>query len=142
MRVRDLCSSPAISEPVSGIAWKMNQSDVSSVIVIDAARHPVGIVTVRDLAVRVVGQGRQPTTPVNDLMTRSPAVISMDADVGEALTLMRQNAGRTLPVVDDRGVLQGVIAFDDILLQELSRSAIAHGVLVEQLKVEHQSVAV
>jgi CBS domain-containing protein len=89
---------------------------VGMLLVLDQGRRPVGVVTDRDLALRVIGDGRDPgSVTVGDVMTRSPKTVSEIAAVEDALALMRTHAVRRLPVVSPQGDLVGVVSLDDIL---------------------------
>lgn len=120
MTVGMICSRSADTafseDSVQTAAQRMHDRNVGTLIVVTAGNEPIGMVTDRDLALRVIGQARDPlTTTVGDVMTRSPRTIRDDADVDEALRLMRAGACRRLPVVDRSGVLAGLISLDDVL---------------------------
>jgi CBS domain-containing protein len=112
-------------------ARRMARKHVGALIVIDGKRRPVGIVTDRDLTMLVLARGRPgKTTLVEQVMTREPATIHVEAGIADATALMREHGVRRLPVVDARGVLFGIVSFDDILSllgEELSSLAIALG---------------
>lgn len=120
MTVATICSHSVdtafSNDTVQVAAQRMHDRNVGSLIVVAASNEPIGIVTDRDLALRVVGEGRDPfTTTVAEVMTRSPRTVQDDTDVEEALRLMRTGSCRRLPVVDDTGTLTGIISLDDIL---------------------------
>jgi CBS domain-containing protein len=97
-------------------ARRMRDADVGSVIVTEAGR-PLGIVTDRDLVVRVIATGGDAEKlTVRDVMSRKPIFVSQSRDVGYVLELMRDMAVRRIPVVDDHQQLVGVVALDDIVL--------------------------
>jgi len=76
--------------------------------------HLVGIVTDRDITVRAVAAGRDPSsTPVRDVMTSDVVYVRDDQDVDEAIELMRRYEVRRLPVVDG-GRLAGMVALADL----------------------------
>lgn len=120
MTVGMICSRSAdttfLEDSIQTAAQRMLDRNVGTLIVVTAGDEPIGMVTDRDLALRVIGQARDPlTTTVGDVMTRSPRTIRDDADVDEALRLMRAGSCRRLPVVDRSGVLAGLISLDDVL---------------------------
>jgi len=97
-------------------ARRMRDADVGSVIVAEAGR-PLGIVTDRDLVVRVLATGADPEKlSVSDVMSRKPIFVSQTRDVPYVLELMRDMAVRRIPVVDDNHQLVGVVALDDVIL--------------------------
>jgi CBS domain-containing protein len=119
MFVRDLCQqdvdTASYDETAFDVARRMRDRQVGTVIVVDDHR-PVGIVTDRDLAVRVVAGGLDPqATRVSDVMTPSPTTIHEDATIVTALGYMRQGRFRRLPVVRRDGSLVGIFALDDVL---------------------------
>lgn len=108
----------APSESAFQAAERMHQRTVGSLVVVDNTNMPIGIVTDRDLTVRVIAAGRDPqTTPLRELMTPSPTTILRTATMLEALDLMRAGEFRRLPVVNELGRLIGIITLDDILLR-------------------------
>ena len=93
---------------------RMNERKIGALLVIDRGR-PVGIFTERDVLVRVVSAGLDPgTTPVNEVMTRSPVVIRSDVTVNQAMLVITERRCRHLPVIDD-GELRGLISIGDLM---------------------------
>src|SRR5829696_4222541 len=80
----------------------MQQARGESLVVTRDGR-PVGILTERDVLIKVLGQDVDLDGPVDDQMTREPQTISADARVGEALAIMRRGGFRNLPLVDGDG---------------------------------------
>ncbi len=101
---------------VTQAAKLMREHHVGDLVVVDAARHPIAIVTDRDIAVYVVAQGLDADAiAVGDLSSRTIETISEDADFLETLTHMRRCAVRRMPIVDSDGALQGIVTLDDAL---------------------------
>jgi CBS domain-containing protein len=128
MKAADICRNPVVTAtaatPLVELARQMRSNHVGSVVVVsgDGARKPVGIVTDRDIVVEVVAMGLDATTmTAGDIMTQPAAVSEADADVLWALKIMRDRGVRRLPVVDAKGELAGMLAFDD-LMQHLGSS--------------------
>ena len=97
-------------------ARRMQERGVGTLLVLDEARTPVGLVTDRDLALRVVALGRDPRrVTVREVMTEHLKTVNEGASIESALSLMRSAAVRRLPVVDDDGRLVGILSLDDIL---------------------------
>jgi CBS domain-containing protein len=85
-------------------------------MVLDEGSRPVGILTDRDLAIRVVGKGLDSlSTTIRDVMSQAPNAVREDTPIETALTQMRAGPFRRLPVIDDDGKLVGLITLDDIL---------------------------
>lgn len=105
---------------------RMEEAGIGS-IVIEEEMQPVGIVTDRDLAVRVDARDRHSSdTAAEEIMTADPVTVPVDAGLLEVTRLMRHRAVRRLPVVNDEGTLVGIITLDDVmqlLVQELDNLA-------------------
>lgn len=103
-------------EKVSAAAARMRQHNVGTLLVLDAERKPVGIVTDRDLALRVLGEGRDPArTRVADVMTGHPSTLHLETPLDAALSAMQRLGVRRMPVVGARGVVAGMVSVDDLL---------------------------
>ena len=92
----------------------MRDEDVGLIPIVESDRV-VGTVTDRDIAVRVVAEGKSPeTTHVADIASRELVTIDPDQDVDEAMRLMSKHQVRRLPVVEEDGKLVGIVAQADI----------------------------
>ncbi len=115
--IRDLMTSNPESCPPSATvldaAKVMATQDVGPVPIVDGDRL-VGIVTDRDLVVRVLAEGRDPSaTALGDIASSDLVTVQPDSDVSEALNLMSQHQVRRLLVTDgDR--LVGIVAQADV----------------------------
>jgi CBS domain-containing protein len=98
---------------VAGAAKVMAQEDVGPVPIVEDGRL-IGIVTDRDIVVRVVAEGRDPNaTTVSEIASTKLVTVSPDDDLDEALKLLAERQIRRLPVVEgDR--LVGIVAQADI----------------------------
>jgi CBS domain-containing protein len=120
MTIKRICNREVdlanTGETVRAAADRMGARNVGSVVIVDEDRHPIGILTDRDLALHVVGEGRDPnTTLVGEVMTSEPRTIRETMPIEDALSLMRSLEVRRLPVVDSRRKLVGIVSVDDIL---------------------------
>jgi CBS domain-containing protein len=105
------------TDPVSEAAHQMRDRQVGPVPVLDdlASRHVAGILTDRDIAVKVVAEGRDPdATPVSLVMTNELVTCHPEDDVDDAMEAMSHRLVRRVLVVDERGTLQGIISQADI----------------------------
>ena len=113
-------------EPIASVARKMRDKRVGSVVVTRSDR-PIGIVTDRDLALRVVAEERNATaTRVADVVTYGPFVLQENDQIETAVRSMREHGVRRLPVVDADGKLVGMVSADDLFMlfgRELSAMA-------------------
>lgn len=97
-------------------AQRMVDAHVGSLVVV-ADEVPVGMVTDRDLVVRVLGHGLSAeTSRVEELMSSPAITVEAGASLGEAAALLRRFGIRRLPMVDERGALAGIVTADDLLL--------------------------
>jgi CBS domain-containing protein len=107
----------------------MTSEDVGPLPVVDGGEL-VGIVTDRDLVVRVIAEERDPdSTLVGDVCSSKPVTVSPDDDVSHALTLLAQHQVRRLPVAEGDQIV-GIVAQADIAREE---SNAAVGEVVEEI---------
>ena len=117
-QVRDLMTeNPTTCEPSTTVvdaARMMASEDVGPIPIVDGGRL-VGIVTDRDIVVRVVAEGQDPSScTIGDVASSDLVTVEADTDLQEAERLMAQNQVRRLPVVEgDR--LVGIVAQADIV---------------------------
>ena len=113
----ELMSPEPVSLPsrasVREAAERMSERGVSSLLVIDDERL-VGIVTDRDLRLRVIVQGCPHEAPLARVMTTSPVVVPPDAIACDALLIMAQRGLHHLPVVSDDRVI-GLVSSSDLI---------------------------
>jgi CBS domain-containing protein len=119
--VGEICTKPAITASpdttIREAAHRMRSRKVGALVVINGSGIPVGVLTDRDITVKVVAQGADPElTRVSALVTRKPTVIREDAGVLEATKLLSRRGIRRLPVVSKTGKLVGILALDDLLM--------------------------
>lgn len=108
-------SSPR--DKVSDVAHLMKMEDIGPVLIVDDSngKRLLGIVTDRDLALKVVGEGLDPTTTnVEDVMTSNVITCHADDNVENAMQAMAQYQLRRIPVVDDHDMLVGIISQADV----------------------------
>jgi len=98
---------------VNEAAKMMEDTKVGAVIVMEN-NTPVGIVTDRDFAIKVVAHAYQITTPVKQIMSSPLFSISSDESFRTAADLMYQRGIRKLPVIDNEKVV-GIITATDIV---------------------------
>jgi CBS domain-containing protein len=104
--------------PVREAARLMKDEDVGIVPVVDneGSRRLVGVITDRDIAVRIVAEGRAADTPVRDVMSADQlATCAPNADIDDAMDRMAAEQVRRIPIVDERGSLVGVVSQADVV---------------------------
>jgi CBS-domain-containing membrane protein len=94
----------------------MESRDVGSLPVVESqdSKRLVGIVTDRDLALKILGADRPASTPVGEVMSSGLRTAGPDDSLDEVEELMAEHQVRRIPVVDDRGQILGVIAQADL----------------------------
>jgi len=110
-----VCCLPG--DTVEQAARLMKKEDVGPIPVIESrqSKKLLGIVTDRDMAVKVVAEGRDnKKTKVEEIMTRNPVTCHPNDDLQVALDAMAQHQIRRVPVVDDQGRITGIIAQADV----------------------------
>ena len=110
-----VCCEPGDS--ITKVAETMKRHDVGALPVVDAqaSRQLTGIVTDRDIVVKVLAGGKSVQgATARDAMTANPASCREDEDVTQAVERMAQKKVRRMPVVDASGRLVGIIAQADV----------------------------
>jgi CBS domain-containing protein len=95
-------------------AQLMRDRDVGSIVVTENGSGVAGIVTDRDIVVRAVADGKNPTeVRVSEVASSNPATLSPDDAINDAIGRMREENIRRLPVVEgDRPV--GIVSLGDL----------------------------
>lgn len=107
----------APSDTIVGAARKMQEKHVGAVVVVDAGGRPVGMLTDRDIACRVIAEARDPArTQVESVMSRDLVTIRRAGTIDEVAFAMRKQGVRRVPIVDAEGKLVGLVAFDDLVV--------------------------
>jgi CBS domain-containing protein len=118
MRLGDLVgSAPYLCGPATTLteaAVAMQGSDLGSLAVVEGMSL-LGVVTERDLRDAVARGADLETTMVTDVMAPEPDTFDPDLDVWDAAAWIAESGYRHLPVVDDEGVLLGVVSLRDLL---------------------------
>ena len=116
--IRDLMTSnPSTIEPDKTVAdaAKLMRDEDAGLIPIVEGQKLAGTITDRDIAIRVVAEGKDPqSSTVRDVMTSRLVTVDPDQDLDEALRLMAEHQVRRLPVVEEDGRLVGIVAQADI----------------------------
>jgi len=92
----------------------MRDEDAGIVPIVEGEKL-IGTVTDRDIAIRVVAEGKSPeSTTVGEIASRELVTIDPQQELDEALRLMARHQVRRLPVVEEDGKLVGIVAQADI----------------------------
>jgi CBS domain-containing protein len=95
----------------------MQEQDIGPIPVVEdpESKKLIGIITDRDLVIKVIAEGLDPeTTLVADVMTRDPVRCLPDESIDEALDRMSRYQIRRIPVVNDNNEIVGIISQADV----------------------------
>ena len=109
---------------VAEAARHMRDYDIGDVLVSDG-RGLRGVVTDRDIVIRVIATDRDPgTTRISEILSADPICVAPGDSIDKAVDVMRRHALRRLPVCD-RDQVVGIVSIGDLAIEEDSRSALA-----------------
>lgn len=121
MQVRTvMTANPVHCRPADSamtVARVMKEEDIGFVAICHSLNHRllVGVVTDRDIVLTVVARGRDAGgTRMTEIMTLEPVTCQRDDAVEDALETMGRHRIRRLPVVDEDGLLVGIVTLADI----------------------------
>jgi CBS domain-containing protein len=115
MTKNPVCCLP--NDMVAKVAQLMKSKDIGPVPIIEneQTKNLVGIVTDRDLALKIVAEGRDAkSTKAEEVMTRKVVTCRVEDDVQKALDAMSEHQLRRIPVVDNDNKIVGIIAQADV----------------------------
>jgi CBS domain-containing protein len=105
-----------LEETAADAARRLRDFQVGCVVVTRGGKS-VGILTDRDLALRVVAEGRDPKqTLVSEIVTYDATTVLRDAGVETAVRIMRERGVRRLPIVTEDGQVTGIVTADDLVV--------------------------
>lgn len=141
MNVKDvMTANPACCTPDTGlqeVAQMMVDNDCGCIPVVDGqeSKMPVGMITDRDIACRVVAKGQNPLDlTAQDAMTTTVVSVTADTSLEECCDLMEESQIRRVAVVDENGACCGIVSQADVatnasdkktaeVVQEVSKAA-------------------
>lgn len=113
-----ICCTPTDSCQHAAELMKKNQIGALPVVQSMDNRHLVGIVTDRDLSMKLIAEGLPATTPVSVAMSAKPITCTVDDSLQECESRMQKYRVRRIPIVDHQGLCVGMIAQADIALRD------------------------
>jgi CBS domain-containing protein len=115
--IRDaMTAKPTTIEPTTSAteaARIMKSQDVGSLPIVENDRL-VGVVTDRDLAIRLVAEGKSGDTAVGEIASKDVVTVDPQQTLEEATRLMAEHQLRRLPVCEEDGKLVGILAQADV----------------------------
>ena len=132
--IRDVMTSNPCSidadKSVAYAAKMMKDEDVGLAPIVEGDKL-IGMLTDRDIAIRVVAEGKNPDqVTVREVASKQVVTIDPQQDLDEALRIMAKHQVRRLPVVEEDGRLVGVVAQADVALEGDDKQT---GQLVEEI---------
>jgi CBS domain-containing protein len=126
--VRELMAEPVVTvtadATLTEAARMMRDADIGDVIVVKKTK-PVGMLTDRDIVVRGVAENRTPgTVTAGEICTTDVVSVAPDAEISQAIALMRRAAVRRLPVTE-MGELVGVVSLGELAIERDETSVLA-----------------
>ncbi len=123
MTLKSICNREVViaqkNDTLVEVAKLMREYQVGSIVIVEernGLRYPVGIVTDRDLVIELIAKEVDiNSVTLGDVMYRDIILGKENDDINETIKIMRQRGIRRLPVVDDRGVLVGIVTMDDLI---------------------------
>ncbi|MGX1881738.1 CBS domain-containing protein [Streptomyces sp. NPDC055287] len=126
-QVREVMTSAPVTvgvlTAVSEVAHRMREENIGAVLVADGDGLR-GLVTDRDLVVRVLAEGKDPgETTVRDVCSPDLVTVTPDDQVDRAIELMREHSLRRLPVVEGT-IAVGIVSLGDLAIERDADSAL------------------
>jgi CBS domain-containing protein len=143
MTIATICTHRVITVErgidIAAASAVMRENHIGYLIVTDAPADgaPIGVITDRDIVVKVVAKDVDPhTLTVGDVMTPDPLTAAEDDGIGETLHRMRRLGVRRVPVVGPRGLVTGVLSIDDVVDHLVGQLSDVAGSIRNELKLE------
>ncbi|WP_207780898.1 CBS domain-containing protein [Cognatiluteimonas telluris] len=115
-----MTANPATCTPdatLRQVAQMMKQNDCGQIPVVGQDRQPLGVITDRDIAMRMVAEGGDPASATaGDYMTAPATTVSDQCSLDDVAKVMEREQIRRVVVVDDQGKVAGIVAQADIAL--------------------------
>lgn len=110
-------ASCTVDTPLRDVARMMLDNDCGQIPVVDESQRPIGVVTDRDIAVRLVAEGRNTNeATAADAMSKPVRTVTTETSLTDCVCLMEAEQIRRVPVVDSSGRLAGIVAIADLAL--------------------------
>ena len=108
------------------VAGILKEADVGILPIVEKDSNKlIGLITDRDIVVRAVAEGKSAETAVGEIMTSELFTAKPEDFAFEAIRTMGERQVRRVPIVDDEGVLQGIVSMADIALEMEDQREIA-----------------
>ena len=108
------CLKP--DDTLAHAAERLRDMNVGSMPVCGPNDRLAGIITDRDIAIRIVAEGRDPASRAKDIVTYDPVVVTEHESIESAASKMRKAGVRRLPIVSGDGAIVGMVTADDLIM--------------------------
>lgn len=116
--------------PVKDVARLMTARGIGAIVIVDGQQQPIGMVTDRDILVRVTAPGLDAAeVSVGSVMSTPLVTIGQQETVEAGIAAMNRHGIRRLPIVDDTGRLASLLTLDDIIRHKLADGADLSGIV-------------
>ncbi|MDF1578183.1 MAG: CBS domain-containing protein [Desulfurivibrionaceae bacterium] len=149
MNSGELCNREVViverDETVQSAAKLMRQYHVGDLVVVEkrgGLAYPVGILTDRDIVIELIAsEVAFEAVTVGDVMSSDLLTVSAEESIADTVKLMRARGVRRVPVINKQGVLEGIIAVDDLIeLLAEQMNDLANLIGRERKREEHKCV--
>ena len=126
----------APDQTVAHAAELMEFHNLGFLPICSADGRPLGVVTDRDIALRVAGKNRLAAeTRVEEVMTAPLQSVGLDCPIADAGALMAEAGVARLLVLNDRGILEGIISLADVIMHGPGHTALrtARGIYAREV---------
>jgi CBS domain-containing protein len=122
MKVKDVMTRDVktcrIDDDISNAAREMWMRNCGVLPIVDDRQQVIGVLTDRDICIAAGSKNREPSRiTVREVMTHRLYSCAPEADIREALQIMREKRVRRLPVLNADGKLCGILSLDDVALK-------------------------
>lgn len=125
MKVRDVMTAGVVTarpeDTIQAVARRMSEVDTGVIPVAEGDRV-VGLITDRDIVLRIVAESGDVTAPVSSVMTTGVETVQADDSLKVAAKKMSQLQIRRLVVLGDDGRLAGILSLGDVALEDGDRA--------------------
>jgi CBS domain-containing protein len=126
-KIRDVMTPDPVTctadDTVTAAARAMKDHAIGDVLILDGGKL-CGVLTDRDIVVRVMAEGKDAGTPLREVCSREVVTLSPDDDADTAVRMITERAVRRIPIVEKDSVV-GVVTIGDLAMERDARSALA-----------------
>jgi CBS domain-containing protein len=148
MLLKDVCTTDVVCcdrhATLLEVARLLRGRHTGDVVVVDdphGDRIPTGLITDRDIVVKVLGAGGNPAIITAGQIMRTPVIVGGESeDSSAAIARMRANGIRRLPVTGSGGTLTGIVTLDDLLRLLFSDANALLDIMVKERDVEQRTL--